>query len=324
MNTARTPARLRSHGAALLTAMLTVTLVASFAAASLWQQYRGVEIETAERDRVQAAWVLTGALDWARLILREDMRTGGADSLSEPWAVPLQESRLSSFLAADRDNSADLVLDTFLSGQITDLQSRMNFTNLLDGGKIDEYSIQAFSRLYEALGLPEAELRLVASNMRRVQVGDNSPDLPLMPQRFSQLRWLGMTDATLARLRPYATLLPARTPVNLNTAPVEVVYACVLGLSMAEARQLVEQRNKTPFRSMAELGQLIKGADNLFIESQHSVASRMFEVRGRLRMDKTVVEEISVVRRDSVDIRTLYRERVALQDGTAQPPSPIK
>src|SRR3989442_3133622 len=94
-------------GAALLAAMLTVTLVATFAAASLWQQWRSVEVEAAERSRVQSSWILTGALDWARLILREDARAGGADHLAEPWAVPLQEARLSTFLAADRNNNAD-------------------------------------------------------------------------------------------------------------------------------------------------------------------------------------------------------------------------
>ena len=100
----RTPFMKRGQrGAALLVAMLTVTLVATFAAAALWQQWRAVEVEGAERARMQAGWILTGALDWSRLILREDARTGGADHLAEPWAVPLQEARLSTFLAADRN-----------------------------------------------------------------------------------------------------------------------------------------------------------------------------------------------------------------------------
>ena len=50
----------------VLAAMLTVALVATFAASALWQQWRAVEIEIAERGRVQSAWVLTGSLDWAR------------------------------------------------------------------------------------------------------------------------------------------------------------------------------------------------------------------------------------------------------------------
>ena len=88
----------RQAGAALLAAMLTVTLVATFAAAALWQQWRATEVESAERARVQASWVLIGALDWSRLILREDGRSGETDNLTEPWAVPLEEARLSSFL----------------------------------------------------------------------------------------------------------------------------------------------------------------------------------------------------------------------------------
>ena len=85
----------RQTGAALLMAMLTVTLVASLAATALWQQWRSLQVETAERTRQQSLWVLTGAMDWARMILREDARTGGADHLAEPWAVPLEEARLS-------------------------------------------------------------------------------------------------------------------------------------------------------------------------------------------------------------------------------------
>ena len=42
----------RQAGVALLTAMLTVTLVATFAAAAMWQQWRGVEVEAAERAHV--------------------------------------------------------------------------------------------------------------------------------------------------------------------------------------------------------------------------------------------------------------------------------
>jgi len=90
------------RGAAILTAMLTVALVATLASAMLWQQWRQTEVEAAQRARVQSQWVLTGALDWARLILREDARQGGSDNLTEPWAVPLAPARLSTFLSAQQ------------------------------------------------------------------------------------------------------------------------------------------------------------------------------------------------------------------------------
>ena len=165
----RRPRPSAGAGAALLAAMLTVTLVATFAAAALWQQWRSIEVETAERARVQSAWVLTGALDWARLLLREDAKSGGADHLGEPWAVPLQEARLSSFLAADRANTAETgpeVFDAFLSGEIIDLQSRLNVTNLVDNGKVSEPDLRSFARLFEQLGLPQAQLDQLAENLR--------------------------------------------------------------------------------------------------------------------------------------------------------------
>ena len=144
-------------GAALLAAMLTVTLVATFAAAAMWQQWRAIEVETAERARIQSAWILIGALDWSRLILREDSiaRSGdGTDNLSEPWSVPLEEARLSTFLAADRnvaqveDASTDTT-NAFLSGQITDLQALLNLRNLANEGQVDATALRQFQRLFE-------------------------------------------------------------------------------------------------------------------------------------------------------------------------------
>ena len=105
------PTSKRYAGAALLSAMLTVTLVATFAAAALWQQWRSVEVEIAERARVQVAWLLVGALDWSRLILRIDANAGTTDHLAEPWAVALQESRLSTFLASDKNNTGGLTAE---------------------------------------------------------------------------------------------------------------------------------------------------------------------------------------------------------------------
>ena len=108
MNPLRTPRpqirqRTRQRGAALLLAMIIVTLIATLAVSMVWQQWRAVQVETAERSRSQSAWILSGALDWAGLILKEDARPSAAqvDHLGEPWAVPLAEARLSTFLAAD-------------------------------------------------------------------------------------------------------------------------------------------------------------------------------------------------------------------------------
>lgn len=303
------------RGAALLSAMLTVALVASLAASALWLQWRSVEIEAAQRARSQSLWILTGALDWARLILREDARAGGADHLGEPWAVPLAEARLSTFLAANRDDTdlgaeADQV---FLSGSIMDLQARLNVFNLVDNGKLSEPDLRAFGRLFAQLGLPAAELAALAENLRFALDRRNDSagvrNAPLRPQRVEHLRWLGLSARSLVLLAPYITLLPARTPVNLNTANVPVLHACIAGLDLAQAQRLATARQSSHFRSLADASKVITEAPPELSDAQHSVQSRFFEIQGRLRMDQTVVMEQSVVQREGLQVKTLWRDR---------------
>ena len=45
----RHPSNASQEGAALISAMLVVTLVATLASVALWQQWRGIEIEAAQR-----------------------------------------------------------------------------------------------------------------------------------------------------------------------------------------------------------------------------------------------------------------------------------
>ncbi len=311
----------KASGAALLTAMLTLALVATLAAGAAWQQFKGVEIERAERTRAQAAWILIGALDWGRLILREDARSGGADHLGEPWAVALQESRLSSFLAADATTAALLADqandDVFLSGQMQDLQAKLNVYNLIEAGRISPPALAALAKLFDLQGLDAAELSAFAENLRLasdlgsdVQAGARAS---LLPQRVDQLGLLGLSSASLERLRPFITWLPSRTPVNVNTASAEVLYASVSSLELAGARKLVQERSKQHFKSLADVGALLPEQAGLFNEGQHSVASRFFEITGRLRLadgvQSTVVTERSVVQRDGLDVKVLWRER---------------
>lgn len=314
--------RLGQRGAALLMAMLTVTLVATFAAASLWQQWRSVEVETAERARVQSTWVLCGALDWARLILREDARSNlnGPDHLAEPWAVPLQESRLSTFLAADRNNTAgnpDDAPEAFLSGQIIDLQSRMNVSNLIAGGKVSEPAMQAFQRLFELLNLPQQELATMAENLRRATVtsgaGDADNATPLLPQRVEQLSWLGLSPRTLQLLQSYVTVLPEATPVNLNTASAEVIAASIPGLDLADAQRLLAARARSHLRNLGDAATLLNLPAGRLNESGHDIKSRFFEVQGRLRLDQTTVGERSLVQRKDLEVTTRWRERMAAE-----------
>ncbi len=283
-------------GAALLVAMLTVALVATLASAALWQQWRQVEIESAERGRSQTAWMMSGALDWSRLILREDAvapQSSGVDHLGEPWALPVQESKLSTFLSQDqqwREGDAEV----FLSGHITDAQSRLNLRNLLANGQVSTPELTAWARLFERLNLPPSQLERLAHQWALAQSGETPSaskavaNAPLVPQRTAQLVWLGLSPATVLTLEPFITVLPEPTPLNLNTAPAEVLMASLPGLDLASARQLVSLRERSPWRTLEEARQALGPLGKAIDSTRHSVQSNYFEVHGRMLIDQVV------------------------------------
>jgi general secretion pathway protein K len=324
------PLPVRQAGAALLAAMLTVTLVATFAAGALWQQWRATEVEAAERARVQAAWVLIGALDWSRLILREDGRSGsatsGTDNLSEPWSVPLEEARLTSFLAGDKNVSADELdglPDAFLSGRIVDAQSKLNVMNLVENGKPVPEAVASFTKLFELLGLPTQEVAVMSSALQRAKPAPANPAIggvpattptddstaPLIPQQLSQIVWLGASPSTAAALEPYATVLPNTTKLNINTASAEALFAAVPELDLAGARRVVLQRATGYFKSAAEA--FPSTGSKPFTTTALNVSTAFFEVHGRLRLENRWVDEHSMVQRNGTELTILWRERGA-------------
>jgi len=320
MKQAPRPSR-RQRGAALLLAMVVLTLVSTMAAGMVWQQWRAVQVEGAERARTQAAWLLTGALDWGRLILREDARTGGPDSLDEIWATPLQETRLSTFLAQDKAHNADADNgpEAFLSGSIGDAQARFNLRNLVVQGKVVEAQLAVLKRLCEAAQVPAANAELIAAGLlaawpaaaaadaASAAAGPGNAAAPLAPHSVPQLAWLGVDADSLKRLQDLIVLLPTPTPVNLNTASREVLSA-VLDVDAGSAERMVQDRQNKRFDTIEAVRPYI-GADTTLDAQQVAVSSRYFEISGRLRLEGRVVEERSLIERRGLDVVQITRER---------------
>lgn len=309
------------RGAALLTAMIIVTLITTLAASMVWQQWRAVQIEVAERARMQSSWILSGAADWAKLILVEDAKTGGADHLGEPWAVPLAEARLSTFLAADKDNNTDTGPEAFLSGSITDVQSRYNLRNLVDNtGKVSETEVNSLKSLLQAINVSAGVADRVAAGLRD-SIGPaaggatTSQAAPLLPRDVSQLAWLGIDADSIRLMKPYITILPVPTPVNTNTASAEVLLAAIQGLDLGTSQRIVQTRQRNYFKSTAEvLALLPKAIADTVVPTKVSVSSAFFEVRGRLRLADRVLEESTLMERQGTTVVVLSRQRENSRD----------
>lgn len=323
--------------------MLMVALIAMFAATATWRQWRNIQAETDERAQTQSAWLIRGALDWAKIVLYLDARATRSDDLNEPWAVPLAEAKLATFLTAENNVAQDSNANTdmtqaFFSGGVADLQARLNLTNLVHEGKIDPVARQQFVRLFEALDLPAEEAeqmaqRYLAARQAQAQSAtagdDNSAtgaangigaSAPLMPACTEQLGWLGLEPATIARIRPYVTVLPARTKLNLNTAPELVLYAGITGADQALAAKLASVRQFQPFDTVETAFALAGSSYNIANAAAHyDVATNYFLVSGHMRLDTLQTSAHYVLRREGNRLSTVRRECPA-PAGEREPP----
>lgn len=285
----------KQRGVAVVTALLLTTLAITIVASLFWQQQVQVRSIENQRLQLQKQWILRGALDWARLILREDALFSTPDTLDEPWAVPLSETRLDQYVENGRvDNASDAVL----SGQIVDAQSRYNLANLSNNGNINPAEVAVFGRLLSlvqlnpALAQQTAEM-MAASQRKREEAGDQA-----QPMRLTYLHDLlavpGFTVEAVERLKELAIILPQPTKVNVNTAPAEVLAASIDNMSLADAQGIVNSRSSATFLNVANFKQRFPGGSSERLD----VKTRYFLVNGRVRMNRAGLEVQVLVERE--------------------------
>ena len=98
-------------------------------------------------------------------------------------------------------------------------------------------------------------------------------------------------------MAPFLTALPAGTPLNVNTAPPEVLAAVVDKLSGNDLAQLVASRDQKPFSTVAEFkarlpaSASVTGDDTLGVKSDH------FYVTIEARQGATIARARALLRR---------------------------
>ena len=304
----------RQRGVAVITALLLTTLAITIVASLFWQQQ--VQVRSIENQRVQLQqqWILRGALDWSGLILREDAKHSSVDNLDEPWAVSLAETRLDQYIEngrADADN-----VDATLSGGISDAQARYNLTNLCPNGIIDPVEVAVFSRLLDRAkldpALAQATAVVMAQTLSKPETNVATGDRQLVPQpvQLAQLDDLlavpGFSPEILDSLKDFVIFLPRATPVNVNTAPAEVLAARIGTLSPAEAVTLVNSRNTASFRDLADFTNRLPGKPLSATPGKVSVATNYFLVNGKVRMTRAELDMQALIERNGSTTKLIW------------------
>lgn len=309
----------RQRGAALLLAMIVLTLVATLAAGMVYQQDRAIRVEAAERAREQTAHVAQGGLELARWVLRQDAtKSGKTDHLGEAWATALPETELSTLVSGNDRSLAgqEGQLRAFMRGQITDAQSRFNLRNLFDDkGEPSAQQVLIFRNLCGDAGLPdEVAVRIINGLRQSWATQALSAEAVVAPTRLSQLSWLGIEPSVIDALRPFVDLLPERTTLNINTAGVEVLAAAIIGLDRGGAERVVEERrrraNDGGFTSTAQLREMFPQLKENATENT-GVTSAYFEVRAELRIGDEITRDLWLLRRRGAEVAVVREERVA-------------
>lgn len=288
----------RQRGVAVVLAMGVVALAAIAAAAMLASQSTWARHAELTSEHVQAQALVQAGVDWARALLYDDRRASSADHLGEPWAMRLPPVPV--------DNGE-------LAGRIDDQQGLFNLNNLVRGGAVSPVYLAQFRRLLQTLALPEA----LAASLADWLDADNEPSQGGAEDAYYQAQQppylaanrpltdvaelalvRGFDAAVRAQLRPFVTALPRFTPVNINTAPPEVLSAVIEGLDLDGARDLVAQRSRAYFRNRAEfLAQLPPGAEAG--ANDVATSSDFFQASMRVTIGGAQARGVALLVRDS-------------------------
>jgi general secretion pathway protein K len=288
----------RNRGAAIVLAMLIAALAAAVAVTVFADQQRWSRTVEHRRDQVQAQALVMAGVQWARQVLDDDARRSDIDHLREPWAIPLPPIPL--------DNGE-------IRGGIVDAQARLNINALGDTGPAGDIARKRIATLFAQRGGPTASLDAIAdwidadSTVREAGAEDafyaSQPvpglagDVPFI--RIAEMASVkGVNARALDAVAPFLSALPAATPVNVNTAPPEVLATLVDGLDADRLAALVADRGPRPYPSIADFRSRLPNGATLASEAALSVKSGYFYVTVEARQGETIARARALIRRD--------------------------
>ncbi|MCG3169299.1 MAG: hypothetical protein CALGDGBN_00817 [Pseudomonadales bacterium] len=284
--------RTHQRGVALVLVLLVFALATLMAGRMLRAGQLALQRSADLADTVQARYYALGGEELARVLLREDVRTGGdraaVDHLRESWAGGTRRFEID---------------DGLLEIEITDESALFNLNGLLDArGVVDPAGVRRFARLLRAGGADPAFASVVADWIdadRLTASGSPEPaDPPALDRPFtdaSELRAVpGFDPAWWEALGGLLGTLPPATPLNLNTAPPAVLVAWAEPGRETALASLIARRERTPLRSVAEAGAVFGAAPGRL-----AVGSEFFRVHSHAAFRERHVRVEALLRRDA-------------------------
>ena len=262
MNSLETSSQLQAKsqkGFALLTVLLVVALVSMVSSQLLYDQQVHIQRSTYMIHQAHSVSVAFGFEGWVKKGLEADLKNNKTDHLNEQWAQPLMPVAFA---------------DGMVSGQLFDLQSKLNLNNVLEADKqqrefwkkmVERYLTQNLQEQNSFIGFSDVLLDWVDSDDETQDLGVesetyllNQPAYRAANQKMvvvSEIKNLqGMeklNTVEFQKIEQSLAALPAVTTININTADVAVLMAMTDWLTEDIAKQWLKQRKAQPAEEVA-------------------------------------------------------------------------
>jgi general secretion pathway protein K len=125
----------------------------------------------------------------------------------------------------------------------------------------------------------------------------------LMTSVDSLLDIPGYTPEAVAQLRPFVTVLPTATAVNMNTASAEVISAIVPEMNLSSAQAFVARRQTVFFHNLGDVQLALTASGVPTVTTDPTlmdVNSSYFLIHGRVQHERAEVDRTTLVYRDAM------------------------
>lgn len=278
------PSLKRQQGVVIVVALFIVAIVATMAYAMMARLDRDTRRTTMILRDTQAEFYAQGSIAWAMDQLRSNLLNKKPNQVADKIPIASGENVLNGYK---------------ISSTIYDMQGRFNLNNLSD-----ERSLNNFRRLIQLvspeLTIDKIDALLLAAKdwllptTLQNQYSKYYLDLK-MPYRaghrsfvnVSELRLVkGVTPELYAALRPYLTVLPMPTDVNVQTAEAPAIAMLSPVMPLAAANEVIKTRIQKPFVTKeAFAGSDIVKNHQLFQEQPFAIDSSYFLVETKVSIE---------------------------------------
>ncbi len=154
-----------------------------------------------------------------------------------------------------------------------------------------------------ALGSTTAGTAPITGALPTAEGGGSTEPLGLT-QRDDLLAVQGFTPDIVAKLKEFVIVLPTPTPVNVNTAPAEVISAIIPNLSLPDASGIIARR--TFYNTVADFTSHLSGQAATLGNNTADVKTNYFLVNGKVRLSRAALDVQSLIQRNGTNTAIIW------------------